>query len=36
VIFCICEGGEEYRCLPSQGWWIRLPRGIEDSVAISS
>ena len=36
VLFCVCVGGEEYRCLPGQKWWTRLPRGIEGLVANGS
>ena len=36
VLFCVCEGGEEYRCLPGQGSWTRLARKIEDLVANGS
>jgi hypothetical protein len=35
-LFCICEGGEEYRKLTAHVWWTRIRRTVPESVIGTS
>ncbi len=36
LLFCICEGGEEYRKLTAHVWWTRIRRTMHESVIGTS